>query len=167
MPVPFPLSYKSYPAPDWLAAAVAGIVAGAVLMLLSLLWAANDIHMQPWMLARRIAAITMGQQVLASADFSITVVAVMAVTHYVLGVLFAAVLAAIISIGSIKRSPAAVMLIGALFGLLLYVVNFYLLAERFPWFVDMRGGPPLIAHLIFGLVSAGVYLKFDRHTDAI
>jgi len=148
--------------PDWIAALAAGIVAGAVLMVLSLLWSATDMTSHPWILARRIAAITMGQQVLGEADFSATVVAVMALTHYALGVIFALILSVIVAALHLDSSPGKVVVVGALFGLVLYLVNFYLLADFFPWFVDMRGGVTLLAHLIFGMLAAGVYWKLEK-----
>ncbi len=150
--------------PDWIAALVAGIVAGAVLMVLSLLWSATDMTSHPWILARRIAAITMGQQVLGEADFSAAVVAVMAFTHYGLGVIFALILSVIVAALRLDGSPSKVVTVGALFGLALYLVNFYLLADSFPWFVDMRGGVTLLAHLIFGMLAAGVYWKLEKNS---
>lgn len=153
--------------PDWIAALVAGIVAGAVLMVLSLLWSATDMTSHPWILARRIAAITMGQQVLGKADFSATIVAVMALTHYGLGVIFALILSVIVAALHFESSPGKVVVVGALFGLALYLVNFYLLADFFPWFVDMRGGVTLLAHLIFGMLTAGVYWKLEKNSAVV
>jgi hypothetical protein len=51
-----------------------------------------------------------------------------------------------------------------MFGLALYLVNFYLLADFFPWFIDMRGGVTLLAHLIFGMLAAGVYWKLEKNS---
>lgn len=148
--------------PDWIAALAAGIVAGAVLMVLSLLWSATDMTSHPWILARRIAAITMGQHVLGEANFSATIVAVMALTHYGLGVIFALILSVIVAALHLEGSLSKVVMVGALFGLALYLVNFYLLADSFPWFIDMRGGVTMLAHLIFGMLAAGVYWKLEK-----
>lgn len=149
--------------PDWIAALVAGVVAGAVLMVLTLLWASTEMNSHPWIIARKIAAILMGPQVLVSADFSVSIMAVMAIIHYGLGVIFALILSTIVAALQMNHSPAKVVGVGALFGLALYMVNFYLLINLYPWFEDMRGGETLIAHLIFGMLAAGVYWKLERH----
>jgi hypothetical protein len=153
-------------APDWFAALTSGVVAGAALMILTLLWAATDMNTHPWIIAHRIAAITMGQQVLASSEFSASVMAMMAITHYGLGIFFALILAAIVAALHMDDSPAKVVGVGGLFGLALYLVNFYLLIDFYPWFMDARGGDTLIAHLIFGLLTAGIYSKLERRSTA-
>ena len=54
--------------PDWPAAAVSGFVAGAVLMVLELLWTTNVIGSSSWSTSHKIAAIVMGQDALQSID---------------------------------------------------------------------------------------------------
>jgi len=43
------------------------------------------------------------------------------------------------------------------FGLLIYLINFYLMTAVFPWFAMARGGIPAFAHAMFGLVLGWVY----------
>src|SRR5262245_46267096 len=74
-------------APDWLAAAVAGLVAGAVLMVLELAWSASMAE-SPWRIPRMVAALVMGDQTLEPATFSLGVVTLALFIHYLLGVLF-------------------------------------------------------------------------------
>jgi hypothetical protein len=149
-------------APDWTAAAVSGFVAGAILMVAELLWSTNLIGTTPWATSHKIAAIVMGPNALHATDFDVLVVGVALVTHYVLGILFGMVLAAIIAPFHFDSSMGMAMFTGAIFGLLLYLFNFYGMARLFPWFADMRGWPAVLAHLIFGMATAGMYWQLER-----
>ena len=62
-------------APDWPAAAVAGLAAGAILMVLDLFWSTAVMGTGPWITSRRIAAIFMGADTLKASDFSVGTVA--------------------------------------------------------------------------------------------
>ena len=148
--------------PDWHAAAVSGFVGGAVLMVLELLWTTNDIGSSAWSTSHMIAAIVMGRDVLQSIDFNFTVVAVALVTHYVLGIVFGMVLAAIIAPFHFDSSVGMALLVGMVFGVGLYLFNFYGMARLFPWFADVRGWATLMAHLIFGVTTAGMYWQLER-----
>jgi hypothetical protein len=58
----------------------------------------------------------------------------------------------------------AALLVGAAFGLIaVYAVNLYLIAPMaFPWFVDARNWISVLAHVIFGVVLAGIYVSMRR-----
>lgn len=147
--------------PDWIAAAVSGFVAGAVLMVLDLLWSVIT-GVSPWITSHRIAAIVMGPEALQSTDdFNFWVVAASLVTHYVLGIVFGMVMAAVIAPFHFDSSAGMVLLVGAIFGLALYLLNFYGMVLFFPWFADMRSWATLVAHLIFGMTAAYMYLKLE------
>lgn len=147
--------------PHWPAAVVAGIVAGAVLMVLELLWSTTTLGNSPWLISHKIAAITMGSGVANGTDFSVLVVGIALVTHYVLGALFAAVLALILESAHITAHPGASLFAGALFGLLLYLFNFYVISGLFPWFAELRSYAAVMGHLLFGMIAAGMYLRLD------
>jgi len=153
--------------PDWLAAVGAGLVAGAVLMVLELLWStifSTSIGGgSPWHTSHQIAAIVLGPQTLAStAAFDFTVVAVALITHYVLGIVFAIVLAFVIDGFHYESQPGMLQLIGVVFGAGLYLVNFYGLSYLFPWIADMRGWATFIGHLVFGMTAALTYSALER-----
>ena len=80
--------------PDWAAAAVAGFAAGAVVMVLELLWATFVLGTSPWAGSHRIAAIVTGQDTVNSTDFNVGVVATSLVIHYALGLVYGVILAA-------------------------------------------------------------------------
>lgn len=149
--------------PDWVAAAASGFVAGAILMVLELLWSAMVQGTDPWGTSHRVAAIVLGDGALrSSTDFSAGIVGVALVTHYVLGIVFGLLLGAIIAPFHFDSSTGMALLVGAVFGLILYLLNFYALAAMYPWFADMRGWPALFAHLIFGMAAALMYVKLER-----
>jgi hypothetical protein len=104
----------------------------------------------------------MGPEAMQSTDFSVAVVAAALATHYVLGIIFGTVLAAIIAPFHFDSSAGMVLLTGAVFGLVLYLLNFYGMVRFFPWFTDMRGTAMLAAHLIFGMAAAFIYWTLER-----
>jgi len=152
--------------PDWPAAVGSGLVAGAVLMVLELLWSATVSTSvsggNPWRTSHQIAAIVMGQGVLQSAAFDLWVVAVALITHYVLGIVFAVILAVIIDGFHYESSPGMQQLFGVVFGGALYLLNFHVMSNFFPWIAELRGWATLLGHLIFGLTVALTYPALER-----
>ena len=148
--------------PDWTVAAVSGFAAGAVLMVLELLWSTIIQGTSPWVTSHMIAAIVLGLDALQSTDFSLEVVSVALVTHYVLGIGLGLVLAAIIVPFRFDSSIGMVLLTGAVFGVLVYLFNFYGMVRFFSWFTEMRGWTTMLAHVIFGMVAAAMYWKLEQ-----
>jgi ribose/xylose/arabinose/galactoside ABC-type transport system permease subunit len=149
--------------PDWPAAAVAGLAAGAVLMVLELFWATLVAGDSPWVASHMIAAMVMGPDALQTSHFSLYIVAVALVAHYLLGALFGLLLAAIIVRLQLASNVGALALAGAVFGGALYLLNFYGMVQFFPWFASWRGAATLATHLLFGITAALLYWKLDRH----
>jgi hypothetical protein len=148
--------------PDWPAAAAAGFAAGATVMVLELLWTSFAGSTDPWQITRLIAAILMGPGPLQTAGFDALVVGVALLIHYGLGVVFGLVLAWIIAGFHFDTSPALMLAVGAVFGLVLYLIDFYVMVRVFPWFEPLRGWPMVVAHLVFGIVAALMYWRLDR-----
>ena len=149
-------------APDWAAAAVCGFAAGAAVMVLELFWSTMVSGGSPWRTSHMVAALVLGPDALQSMKFSLGIVALALATHYLLGVVFGLVLAALIAPFKLDSSAAMVLLAGALFGVALYAFNFYGMVRLFSWFADLRGGPTLVAHLIFGMAAALMYWQLER-----
>ena len=148
--------------PDWTAAAVAGFVAGAILMVVELFWSTAFLDGNPWATSHKIAAMVLGRDALQATGFSVSVVAMALVTHYVLGILFGVVLSIILAAFHFDSSSGMVLLAGAVFGAVLYLFNFYVMVNLFSWFADMRGWATFFAHLIFGMAAAIMYMKLER-----
>lgn len=150
------------PVPDWPAAAAAGFAAGAVMMLLEMFWSALASDTSPWVVSHMIAAIVMGPATLQSAEFNLEIVAMALAAHYLLGILFGLLLAAILVPFRLDSSLGMAALVGAVFGSALYLLNFYAMTYFFPWFVEWRGMQTLLAHLIFGETAALLYVELNR-----
>lgn len=148
--------------PDWTVAAVSGFAAGAVLMVLELLWSTIIMDGSLWQTSHMIAALTLGPDALQSSDFNLTIVAAALATHYVLGIVLGLILAAIIVPFHFDSSIGMLLLIGAVFGVAVYLFNFYGMVHFFSWFAEMRGWPALLAHIVFGMVSAAMYWKLEQ-----
>lgn len=149
---------------DWTAAAVSGFAAGAVLMVLDLLWSAFFHPDGPWRTSHMIAPIFTGTgDPRASAyDFSLSVVAISLVTHYALGIIFGLVMAALMAQLKLDSEPVRAGGAGAILGVLLYLVNFEVLVGFFPWLVALRGADTLAAHVVFGVAAALFYRRLKR-----
>lgn len=150
---------------DWLAAAVSGFAAGAVLMVLDLLWSTIFNPEGPWRTSHMIAPIFSGAvDSLQAADyrFSFGVVSIALFTHYALGIVFGLVLATLLAQLRLDTDPLKALAAGAVMGCLLYLINFGLLTAFFPWLAQLRGVATMAAHVVFGCVAAVLYWRLKR-----
>jgi len=161
MEVPLRSSHWDRRAPNWTVAIVSGFAAGAVLMVLDLLWSTAFDSKGPWRTSHMIAPIFLGADTVRSScfDFSIGIVALALATHYALGIVFGVILVAIMAPLRLDATPGRALITGALFGLVLYAVNFHVMAQWFPWLADLRGWASICAHVVFGMVAALIYWK--------
>ncbi|MDP8917084.1 MAG: hypothetical protein M3M95_07780 [Pseudomonadota bacterium] len=146
------------PRPSWKAGILAGLIAGAVFMMMemALVGATGG---SPWAPPRMIAAMALGKEVLpppATFDAAVmtTAMAIHMMLSVVLGVVFAFVAA--------RLSLTMAIVVGALFGLLIYLVNFYGFTAAFPWFAMARNAISIGSHLVFGAVLAFSYKMIAR-----
>lgn len=151
-------------ATDWTAAAVSGFAAGAVLMVLDLVWSSIFNPEGPWRTSHMIAPIFIGTDSLKATGygFSVGVVAVALATHYVLGIVFGLAMAAVLAQLRLDSTPSRALVAGAILGLALYLVNFDLLVGFFPWMAALRGADTIAAHVVFGVVAALLYCRLKR-----
>jgi hypothetical protein len=140
--------------PHWKAASWAGVIAGAVFLLLELIMVPLFAGASPWAPVRMIGAIALGRDVLPPpATFALGVTVAALAVHFVLAVVYAWVLAYLVF--RLDTWPAVI--VGALFGLLLYGVNFYGFTAAFPWFAEARNWISVVAHMAFGAVAGWSY----------
>ena len=136
------------------AAIVAGLIAGAVFMMLEMMMVPMFLGGSPWGPPRMIAAIAMGTDVLpppATFDLGILMVAIM--VHLALAIVLALVFALIAK----GRPMGMAIMIGAVFGLVVYLVSFYGMTAVFPWFAEARNWVSAFAHVMFGVVLGWAY----------
>ncbi len=102
----------------------------------------------------------MGERALESTtaafDTSLAIVALF--VHFALSILYAVILSYVIY----RLETAAALLVGALFGLVLYMINFYAFTGLFTWFVAGRNWVSIVAHLIFGIMLAFAYKQLVK-----
>lgn len=141
------------------AALWAAIVAGAVFMMLEMIMVPVFMGGSPWGPPRMIAAIGMGKGVLPPpATFDATIMMVAMLIHFGLSVVLA-FLFAFIARG---RTVGMATMIGAAFGLVVYLVAFYGMTAVFPWFAMARGWIGIFAHVMYGAVLGLVYASIAR-----
>ena len=144
---------------DWKAAVLAGLIAGAVFLVVLLIAYPLATGGTPWTIFRFIGAMVLGEAVLpppTSFDAGIVITAV--IIHFTLAVLYTLVLAFIV-----HRWRLLVSVIGgALFGLALYLINFFTFTFFFAWFYPARAWPFSLVHILFGAVAGGIYELLEK-----
>ncbi len=145
---------------DWRAAAWAGVIAGVVFMMAEMLMVMIVQGQSPWGPPRMIAAIALGQGVLPPpADFDFKIVMTAMLIHFPLAVVYGLILGWIVH----RVGTGIALLIGAVFGLVIYLINFYPIASAFfPWFAMARGWMSAVIHILFGLAAAGAYAVLPK-----
>lgn len=147
------------PALDAKAAVWAGVIAGIVFVLLEMLMLPMFLGGSAWGPPRMIAAIAMGSDVLAPpATFDAVIFLVAVVIHLVLSIALGFVFALLAK----GRTIGTAILVGVVFGLVIYLFNFYVMTAVFPWFAEARNWVTIVAHLVFGIVLGWSYATFSR-----
>ena len=110
-----------------------------------------------------IAAIVLGQGVLpqpgAPATFGPTIMMTAMVVHFVFAVIYGLIGAALAN----RLGYGNAIALGAVFGLAIYLINFFPVASAwFPWFAMGRGWISAFAHIMFGVVVGSAYVWLRR-----
>lgn len=151
------------PGIDAKAAIWAAIVAGIAFMMLEMVMVAVFKGQSPWGPPRMIAAIGMGKGVLPPpATFDVGILMVAMLIHFGTSLLLAFVFAFIVRVRTVGMST----MVGAAFGLAVYLVNFYGMTAVFPWFAMARGWITIFTHIMFGAVLGLVYASV-AHRDVV
>ncbi len=128
-------------------------------MMLEMIMVAVFMGESPWGPPRMIAAIGMGKSVLPPpATFDAGIMMMAMLIHFGLAV----ILAFLFAFMARGRTVGMATMIGAAFGLVLYLVNFYGMTAVFPWFAMARGWIGIFAHIIYGAVLGLVYASIAR-----
>lgn len=138
----------------WGSAVWAGVIAGALFLVLEMAMVPIFLGNPMWAPPRMIGAIALGEEVLpppATFDFGVVMTAV--VIHFIMSIIYALILAAMVH----RMGATAAVVAGGVFGLILYLVNFYGFTALFPWFAEARNWVSIFAHIVFGVVAAWSY----------
>ncbi|MBI3968852.1 MAG: hypothetical protein HY329_24710 [Chloroflexi bacterium] len=142
---------------------IGGIVAGIVFAMFEMIVAAlMDGAMAFWMPLRMIGAIILGQQALDPSYSLVNAAAVGFGSHMVMSMIFGAIFALIVAyFPALARSSVGLIVAASVYGLLLWLVNFYLIAPAagWSWFPD-KSNPVVqfFAHTFFFGTVSGIYL---------
>lgn len=154
--------YETGKTPHWKAAVYSGLVAGLVFLILEMILVPLIMGMSAWAPVRMMAAILLGQGVLPAegepATFGVGVLLAALVVHFVL----AAIYGSILSLIDFRLEEWAAVAIGAVFGLVIYGINFYGFTAVFPWFEMARGWLGIVTHMVFGIVAAWTYKELAK-----
>lgn len=152
--------------PHWKPAVYSGLIAGAVFLVLELILVPLVMGMSVWAPVRMIGAILLGTGALPPegqpATFGFAVLVAALVVHFVLSGIYGYVL----SLLDFRLDEWAAVVIGAVFGLVIYLINFYGFTALFPWFEMARGGLSILVHVIFGIVAAWTYKELTKREIA-
>lgn len=136
-----------------------GLIAGAVFLVYELIMVPLALGGSVWDAPRMIAAILLGEDVLPTPaspgtfDFGVLMTAML--LHFTLSIIYAVVIGYAIK----TVNPSLALIVGALAGLTIYLLNFYGFSSLFPWFAMARNWVSISAHLIFGLVVAWSFVR--------
>ena len=124
---------------------VAGLLTAAFEMMASAFLMGIGAFFMP---LRMIGAIVLGPAALDPGYSLLTAGSVGVIVHMMLSIVYGMVFGALVA--STLRGPAAVVGLGSLFGLVLWLVNFYVIAPMaFPWFLEASPIVQFIAHTFF------------------
>lgn len=144
--------------PNWPAAIVSGFMACAFFSAVEMLTILLMTGQSPWIPSRMVAAIVMGRGVLPPpATFDLGVVVMALIVHFALGAVLGAILGLIVAAFRFDSDIGMVSLAGAVFGLLVYGFNFYVMTQFFPWFTDSRDWMMVMGHIVFGAFAGYMY----------
>ncbi|MGF6665052.1 putative membrane protein YagU involved in acid resistance [Paraburkholderia atlantica] len=150
--------------PDWRAAVLAGVIAGAVFLALGVVLMAvmtGGSLLEP---PRMVAAIMLGRGALQSPQsFSIGIVLAAFVVHFGLAIVLALILGLIMTSFKLDSSMGMASLAGGAFAVVVYLINFYGMTQFFPWFAEARNGASLFVHIVFGICVANLYMRLERN----
>lgn len=146
---------------DWKAGVWAGIIAGIIFLILEMVMVPLFLGGSSWGPPRMIAAIVLGDEVLPPpATFNFGIVMVAVILHMALSIIYALIIGYIIG----KMSFGMAISLGAIIGLAIYLINFFVMTGFFPWFEMARNWVSIFAHLIFGLSAAWAYIKLREYS---
>lgn len=145
----------------WKRAVLAGLFGGAVFMMAEMLMVML-IGQSPWGPPRMIAAMVTGAGVLPPpATFDLEALMAAMMVHFPLSIVYGIIIAWIVR--SLPTGRA--ILVGAVIGVAIYLINFYGVASFvFEWFANARNWVSFVTHMMFGLVTAWAFVALAHRS---
>ncbi len=136
--------------------AAGGALAGGVFAAITM-WFTASMGQPASMPLMMISAMVQGQDALMAGTAS---PAVGVAVHMVLSIAFGVGFAAL---ATRLKSNALIAVVGAIYGVALYVVNFLIVSPLlFPWFADANQPFELVIHVVFGVLVSYAVLRYSR-----
>jgi hypothetical protein len=139
---------------DWRAALWAAFLSGWAFFLLTLFALPRVTGGNAWVMTRFMASLSLGQEILPpppSFDAGALMAAIL--TNFILTLFFGLFVAYVIHRGGLLLG----ILGGAILGLAVYTINFYVFTYFFPWFFPLRGWATAFNHVVLGALAGGIY----------
>lgn len=147
----------------WIKQGIVGGIVAAIGMMMAEMIIAAAMGMDAFMPPRMIAGIALGKSAMEPSTPLMTAALTGMALHMLLSIVYGLIFAWLVASIRALQSTAAVIAAGAVYGLLLWLVNFYVIAPPagWVWFPTMANPvQQIISHVVgFGVVL-GVY--FDR-----
>ncbi len=138
---------------DWPAVMRAGITSGVVALFLMVLlpWVIlND----PFLIMRLIASLLLGPTVISPSGSLVPGVYVVAlIVHFSLSMVYAVLIALLFH----RWGMLVAFLGGAVFGFVIYILNFYLFTVFFSWLLPYGNWMLMAANIVFGALAGALY----------
>ncbi len=157
-------SNKIHQIMDLKAAFWAGIIAGIIFYLLNIFIVPLLLGGNMWVIIRLFASIIYGDAILAPpSNFHGRALLVSILINFILSIGFTFLIAFVFH----KWGLVVGIIGGAIFGLGIYLVNFYSLSYFFPWFFALSSWPFVITHILFGAFAGGIYevLEVEKYEN--
>jgi hypothetical protein len=158
-PVPHPRQIKR--TIDWGASGFAGLAGGLAFMVIETTAAAFAGRGALWQTPREIAAILFGSLIDGLPTKTVVMVAIC--MHLTFSLLYGRALAYVL----FRRGNTHWLQLGILFGLGLYILNYYVLGAFIPRIAEARSTAWLFCHLGFGAVAAAAYVHLERLREEV
>jgi len=138
---------------DWSAALWAGLFAGLAFLLINVAGIPYVDGGNSWMVVRYVASLVLGDGVLVPATANMGILAVAVIVNFVMAVAYASILAIIIHRGGLIMG----IILGAIFGFALYLINMGAFTILYPWFEVLYSQVFIASHIIFGALAGAIY----------
>jgi hypothetical protein len=143
-----------HPTISWKAAIYAGLIAGLVFIVMEMVLVALVGGGSPLGPPAMISAIVLGPEVLPEQGTPPEFLTGQ-IVHFVLSVILAVIFVLIVS--RMALGTGALIGIGVVYGIVVYLVNFYGMTAIYPWFAMARNAITFSSHIVFGAVLGWSY----------
>ncbi len=139
---------------DFMAAIESGLIAGAAFLVLQMFMVAVFLGGNAWAPLRYMASVVMGRSAAPPpATFDLRIMFIGLILHFAIAIGFTLLLTLALN----RLQTWWVVLIGAGYGVIVYLLTFVMFLGAVPWMAAARSWVTVVSHIVFGAVAAGSY----------